>query len=130
MLSGFCSKHRVARTVCGCLIGALVTPSIAGMWHGDPGAKLPRVQGVMSVAALPTGSSSSVSAGIMIISDTTMTNQRYVSVWPDQRLKGHLGPTGPGSDDRLNAVRVYGPFGHRTGPTGDGPPSSPPSSAG
>jgi hypothetical protein len=129
MFSGFCSKHRVARAICGCLVGALVTPSISAMWHGDPGAKVPRVQGVMSIGALPTGPSSSVSAGVMLISDTTISNRNYVMVWPDQRKKGHLGPTGPRADDRLNMPRVYtGPFGHPTGPTGGGPPSSPPSS--
>jgi hypothetical protein len=127
MFSGFCSKHRVARAICGCLIGALVAPSISSMLHGEPQAKLPRVQELprsLTVGALATGSVS-ISAGVMIVSDTTMTNQRYMSVWPDQRQKGHLGPTGPEGDDRLNAARVYtGPFGHPTGPTGPASGSS------
>jgi hypothetical protein len=130
MFAGFCSKHWVARAVCGCLIGALVTPSISSMWHGDPQAKLPGgVQGLGgSLGFLPTGSSSQAGSvsGVTRIADATIPNQRYVSVWPDQQRKAPLGPTGPRGevDDRLNLANVYtGRMGHPTGPR-DGPPPS------
>jgi hypothetical protein len=123
MGSDFCPKHWVARTACGCLIGALVTPSVASMLHGDPQAKLPRVQELpvsLSSTTLATGS-----VGVTVIIDTTIPNQRYISIRMDHRQNGPLGPTGAGRGDRQNVGRVLtGPMGHPTGPTGGGPPSS------
>ena len=91
------------------------------MLHGGPQAKLVRIQELGgSLGLLPTGSAQ---AGVTIIADTTIPNQHYVMVWPDQRQRGVLGPTGAGGGDRQNT----GPRGHPTGPTGGGPPLPPPS---
>ena len=110
MLSDFCPKHWKARAVCGCLIAALVTPTIASVWRGDPQAKLPQIQLVASNVPGATGTVQAGS-GITSIADATIPGQRYVMVRPDQPRKAGLGPSGPVGDlgTQLRHALTYAP---------------------
>lgn len=113
MLSDLCPKHWKARALCGCLAASIAAPYLASVWNGNPQAKLPRInmmgQGLTMGA---TGTATTSSPGVTIVSDATIPGQRYVLVWPDQPRKAVVGPTGAGGDSRrLNTASVTGTTG-------------------
>jgi hypothetical protein len=110
----------MASALCGCLAAAsIAAPYVASVWNGDPKAKLAQIniigQGLTMGA---TGTATTSSAGVTIVSDATLSGKKYTLVWQDQRGQAVLGLTGPIGGDNWwpNAASVTG----ATGPSGGG----------
>jgi hypothetical protein len=108
MLTNFCRKCMKALCVC------VATASIVGSLPAD--AQTVQLSDHAVGSILTTGVTGT--AGQTYVVHDQITDQEYVGVWPDQRPRVVLGPTGPGlagDSLRLKVVSASGPPGRRSG---------------